>query len=140
MRCLFHIYLAFDCTFPSQAEGKMMTLNIYEVSFSYIFSVRLHFSLTGRGKSDDTKYIWGVFVHIYVAFDYTFPSQAGGKVMTLNIYEVSFIWQFIRTKHISTSSIFSVITFPRACRGKTLNIYIYIYIWTKHLIYIYIYI
>ena len=25
--------------------------------FSYIFSVRLHFSITGRGKSDDTKYI-----------------------------------------------------------------------------------
>ena len=23
------IYLAFDCTFPSQAEAKVMTLNIY---------------------------------------------------------------------------------------------------------------
>ena len=58
----FHICLAFDCTFPSQAEGKVTaTLNIYEVLFScdfhilsYIFSVRLHFSLTGRGKSNDS--------------------------------------------------------------------------------------
>jgi hypothetical protein len=75
---LCRIYLAFDCIFPSRAEGKVRTLNIYEVVFScylkilsYIFSVRFHFSLTGRGESGDTKYIWGdfsIFVHIYLAF------------------------------------------------------------------------
>ncbi len=75
---LCRIYLAFDFIFPSRAEGKVRTLNIYEVVcscyfkiLSYIFSVRFHFSLTGRGESGDTKYIWGdfsIFVHIYLAF------------------------------------------------------------------------
>jgi hypothetical protein len=61
---LCRIYLAFDFIFPSRAEGKLRTLNIYEVVcscyfkiLSYIFSVRFHFSLTGRGESGDTKYI-----------------------------------------------------------------------------------
>ena len=47
--------------FPSQAEGKEMTLNIYVIYF-----------------------------HIYLAFDCTFPSQAEGKVTSgtyIYIYE-----------------------------------------------------
>ena len=54
-----HIYLAFDCTFPSQADGKVMALNAYDMivsyDLSYIFSTRLHFPLAGRRKSDGAK-------------------------------------------------------------------------------------
>ena len=64
----FELDLAIDHTFASQADGKVVTLKIYEVIFSYnicvcalifsyIFSDRSHFSLTSRGKSGDAKYI-----------------------------------------------------------------------------------
>ena len=36
-----------------------------------------------------------IFARIYLAFDFTFPSQAEGKVMTLNIYEVITIFRFV---------------------------------------------
>ena len=80
MRCLFHICLAFDCTFPSQAEAKVITLHIYELIFSYKIRARLHFYITGRGKSDDAKYIRGAMLAYIFSVDCTFPSQAEGKV------------------------------------------------------------
>ena len=92
------VYLAFDYTFPPQAEGNVISKLGLLVYFSYQIKVRLHFSTAGRGKSDIEVRLVGLFVRIYLAFDYTFPLQAEGKVIstvmekcnrTLNIYEMS---------------------------------------------------
>ena len=87
---LSRIYLAFDDTFPFRVDGKVTTLNIYEVLFSCYF----------------------IIFHIYLAFDFTFPSPLHGKVMTLTTYDIDFSYKL--------SYMFSVrLHFPLTCRWKS---------------------
>ena len=71
--------------------------------FSYQIKVRLHFSTAGRGKSDIEVRLVGLFFRIYLAFDYTFPPQAEGKVISKLGLLVYFSYQIKVRLHFSTA-------------------------------------